>query len=113
MENGQKPLGDNVKIYIGNTPIETHIVCGLLTSQNIDCEVRGEKLFNLQGEVPFDDSTLPYIWLNQPQQVQEAQQMINEYAANLKTPNVDWRCHHCKEMNEGNFALCWCCGESS
>ncbi len=101
-----------MKIYIGETPIETHIVCGLLTSQHIDCEVRGENLFSLQGEVPFDETTHPYIWLNEPEQFQAAKQLIKDYDAHQHFPNVDWRCHQCGEMNEGNFAVCWHCGES-
>ena len=39
-----------MKIFSASNPTEAHIICGLLESENIACEVRGEGLFGLKGE---------------------------------------------------------------
>ncbi|WP_456295913.1 DUF7577 domain-containing protein [Vibrio sp. AK197] len=100
-----------VKIYIGESPVDAHIVCGLLNTDLIDCEVRGDALFSIQGEVPFDDSTAPYIWLNEPSQHVKAKRIIKEFMTYKTRHKADWHCMQCGELNEGNFAICWQCGE--
>lgn len=97
-----------MKIYSAETPTEAHIVCELLKSHHVRCEVRGEGIFSLQGEVPFGESSAPYIWLLDNESRQLAQQLIDEYhSADGKDP---WRCEQCGEMNEPQFGLCWQCG---
>ena len=39
-----------MKIFSASNPTEAHIICGLLESENIACEVRGEDLFGLKGK---------------------------------------------------------------
>ncbi|MDF2153676.1 DUF2007 domain-containing protein [Vibrio sp. CAU 1672] len=100
-----------MKIYIAENPAEAHILCGLLKTENIACEVRGEGLFGLKGEVPFGDETDPYVWLFQPEQQQQAMAIITEY--HNQTAGIlfkDWICPNCNENNEGQFGACWQCG---
>ncbi len=42
-----------MKIYIAKNPAEAHIVCELLKTEQIACEVRGEGMFGLKGELPL------------------------------------------------------------
>ena len=42
-----------MKIFSASNPTEAHIICGLLESENIACEVRGEGLFGLKGFLNF------------------------------------------------------------
>ncbi|MEZ9549197.1 putative signal transducing protein, partial [Vibrio crassostreae] len=56
-----------MKIFSASNPTEAHIICGLLESENISCEVRGEGLFGLKGEIPFTEETDPYVWLYEPE----------------------------------------------
>ena len=37
-----------MKTFSASNPTEAHIICGLLESENIACEVRGEDLFGLK-----------------------------------------------------------------
>lgn len=39
-----------MKIFSAANPTEAHIICGLLESEKIACEVRGEGLFGLKGK---------------------------------------------------------------
>ncbi|MDN3609591.1 putative signal transducing protein [Vibrio ostreicida] len=100
-----------MKLYIADTPPEAHIICELLKTNHIDCEVRGEALFGLQGEIPFCDNAQPYVWLLNPEQREQAQAVIDTHKS---TPvGDDWQCQNCNEMNEVQFAACWQCGRFS
>ena len=68
-----------MKIFSASNPTEAHIICGLLESENIACEVRGEGLFGLKGEIPFTEDTDPYVWLYEPEQANKARVIVNEY----------------------------------
>lgn len=100
-----------MRVYSAATPPEAHIVCELLKSRHIDCEVRGEGLFGLQGEVPFGENSEPYIWLLDEQQLPLAQAIIAEFRS--KQAGSDWPCKECGELNEAQFGVCWQCGASA
>ncbi|NVD06283.1 DUF2007 domain-containing protein [Vibrio sp. JPW-9-11-11] len=100
-----------MKIYSAETPTEAHIVCELLKSKHVQCEVRGEGIFGLQGEVPLGESSAPYIWLLDKTSLSFAKQLIEEYrSAHLGEP---WRCTQCGEINEAQFGVCWQCGDTA
>lgn len=100
-----------MKVYSATTPTEAHIVCELLKAQSIDCEVRGEGVFGLQGEVPFGESSEPYVWLLETDKLHAAQSAIEDY----KRAHVgdDWKCRDCGETNEPQFGVCWQCGATA
>ncbi|TFH90063.1 putative signal transducing protein [Vibrio ouci] len=97
-----------MKIFSAITPTEAHIVCELLKSQYIDCEVRGEGIFGLQGEIPFGESSEPYIWLFDQRDSAKASEIIKEFQSEQR--KQDWQCDECGERNEGQFGACWQCG---
>ena len=99
-----------MKIYSAANPPQAHIVCELLRSQNIECEVRGEGIFGLQGEVPFGEASEPHVWLLNLEEEQQARQLVAQFEQ--PHPEPPWRCSECGEINEGQFALCWQCGTS-
>lgn len=100
-----------MKIFVANNPPQAHIVCELLQTQNIAAEVRGEGLFGLQGELPMDETTQPYVWLLEPSRSSDAQIIIDQYLDETNRV-MEWSCPHCKEVNEGQFGVCWQCGSS-
>jgi len=67
-----------MKIYSASNPPEAHIVCELLKSQDISCEVRGEGIFGLQGEVPFGENSEPYVWLLEPNKRNHLKNIFNK-----------------------------------
>lgn len=68
-----------MKIFSANNPPQAHIVCELLRTNNIDCEVRGEGIFGLQGELPFGESSEPYVWLLDSSQQNKAYEVITQF----------------------------------
>ena len=101
-----------MKLFTAKNPTEAHLVCELLRSERVECEVRGEGLFGLQGELPFGDDTDPYIWLLNPYHEDKALSIVSEYRSEQAKGSEakDWRCSKCGETNEGQFAICWQCG---
>lgn len=103
-----------MKIFVAKNPAEAHIVCGLLLAENIRCEVRGEGLFGLKGEIPFSDDSDPYVWLQRPEQALVAKGVVQDYIFQSES-NIqsNWVCGHCEEENEPQFGACWQCGKPS
>lgn len=100
-----------MKIYIAHNPTDAHLLCELLKQAHIQCEVRGEGLFGLRGELPLSEDTEPYIWLLDEAQHAKAQAIIADYQRPLSAQDTQpWRCTYCGEVNEGQFAICWQCG---
>ncbi|EJN6826402.1 DUF2007 domain-containing protein [Vibrio cidicii] len=99
-----------MRVFTANSPVEAHIVCQLLRSENIECEIRGENLFGLKGELPATSESDPYIWIHEPQQYQAAMKIVSQYL-HQSCVSTYWCCSNCGEENEEQFALCWCCGE--
>ncbi len=100
-----------MKVFIGNSPTEAHIVQQQLEQEGILCEVRGEGVYTLRGEVPFDENTLPYVWLIDHRQLVKAKAIITEWQQQLKsdTERSEWVCPSCHEVNEAQFGACWRC----
>ncbi|MGR5254106.1 putative signal transducing protein [Vibrio astriarenae] len=101
-----------MKIYFAKHPPEAHIVAQMLQQSGIECEVRGESLFSLQGELPFNEETFPHVWLIDIAKYAHAQELVEEY---LRQRNEvkDWQCLECNEENEGQFGACWQCGATA
>ncbi|MDN3701445.1 DUF2007 domain-containing protein [Vibrio artabrorum] len=103
-----------MKIFSASNPTEAHIICGLLESENIACEVRGEGLFGLKGEIPFTEDTDPYVWLCEPEMTDKARLIVSEYQKQQDSIIYEeWRCRKCHEINEAQFGSCWQCGTAS
>lgn len=80
----------------------------MLEQAGIRCSIRNEQLSGALGEIPFLEC-LPELWLVDERRVAEAEAIIA--AARRAAPAAGpWRCAHCGETNEGQFAACWQCG---
>ncbi|WP_114765337.1 putative signal transducing protein [Vibrio rhodolitus] len=100
-----------MKIFSAANPPQAHIVCELLRANGIACEVRGEGIFGLQGEVPFGEASEPHVWLFDIEQAGVAKQLVAQFEQPHSEPS--WQCIECGEVNEGQFAMCWQCGSAA
>ncbi|MGO2508145.1 MAG: putative signal transducing protein [Vibrio hibernica] len=98
-----------MKIYSASTPIEAHIVCGLLQSQGVEVKVYAEDLFSLKGEIPLTSETDPYIWLLNAQDETLARNIIQDYESEESEGGINWQCSSCGEIVEPQFSICWNC----
>ena len=79
----------------------------LLEANNINCHLRNINLSGGIGELPINECW-PEIWVNDERDVALAENLIKATLSNEKS-NVDWNCD-CGEHIEGQFEVCWSCG---
>jgi hypothetical protein len=101
------------KVYIAKHPTEAHLIKGLLESYSISCEVRGESLFGVRGELPITTDTFPSVWIHDDEDFEKARAIVNDYDKGDKDhvpKRSSWKCQKCGEVLEPQFTECWNCG---
>jgi hypothetical protein len=82
----------------------------VLEQVGIGCTVKNEQLSGALGEVPFLEC-LPELWVLNDEDFDRAERLIAELRR--ESPGgQNWRCAHCDEENEAQFAACWNCGQA-
>ena len=94
-----------VCIYTAANAIEGNLVRGLLQSDGIDVELRGEHLVAYPG-VPKISETRVYVPVHQQA---SARAIIRQYESR-NAEQKQWRCEACNETNTAAFEICWNCG---
>jgi hypothetical protein len=82
----------------------------VLEQHGVRCLIKNEQLSGALGEVPFLEC-LPELWVLDESDLSRAESLI----ADLRRPvtgGKNWRCAHCDQENEAQFAACWNCGEA-
>ena len=82
----------------------------VLEQNGIGCTVKNEQLSGALGEVPFLEC-LPELWVLRVADLERAERLIAELRHEAVSGD-SWRCSHCNEENEGQFAACWNCGKA-
>lgn len=82
----------------------------VLEQNGVRCLIKNEQLSGALGEVPFLEC-LPELWVLNDIDLDRAEGLLTELRRE-GTGGQAWRCRHCKEENEAQFAVCWNCGES-
>ncbi len=95
------------KIYSAANLQDASIFRDLLEADGIPCEIRGDHLSNLRGTIPTPDS-YPSIWV-EDSDYEKAIEKIKEYTSQ-QAREEPWICKKCNEDNEGQFTICWNCG---
>jgi hypothetical protein len=70
--------------------------------------IKNEQLSGAIGEIPFIEC-MPELWVLDEAQLSLAHRIIDDFRA-APAAGSDWRCDHCGEINERQFAACWQCG---
>ena len=82
----------------------------LLEQSGISCLIKNDQLSGGLGEIPFLDC-LPELWVLRDEDLTRAQALL-EAVHTTPVERRAWRCGSCGETNEGQFAVCWQCGEA-
>jgi hypothetical protein len=69
------------QVFVAQHPFEAHLVKGLLESNGIAAEIRGESLFGARGETPVTPDTLPSVWVVDDGDASRARGVLAEYRA--------------------------------
>jgi hypothetical protein len=85
-----------------------------LFEADISCFIKNELLAGGTGDLPFTE-TWPELWLHKKSDYPEAIKIVNEFKKTLEDGRdlPDWTCPNCGEDNDGNFGICWSCGQQA
>ncbi len=95
------------RVFQSESLAEVGHLRNLLEHAGIACVIRNEQLSGALGEIPFLEC-LPELWVLHDDELPRARRLIEQQREPVAAP--DWRCAECAELNEGQFAACWCCG---
>lgn len=101
------------RVFIARHSAEAHFVRGLLETEGIQAEVRGEDLSGVRGGVPVTPDTSPSVWIVEDSEAEHAHTLVTRYetGAGLESgASSSWQCSRCGEQVEGQFTSCWKCG---
>ena len=82
----------------------------LLASEGIESFVKNEHMGSVMGEIPFME-IWPELWVRRDLDYDRALQLIDADNVLEESSGEAWRCPHCGEDNEPQFAVCWNCGK--
>lgn len=100
------------EIYRAAHPAQAHLLRGLLESEGIDAVVIGEFGFNVRGEAPITEETLPRVCVVNEADAERARAIAVSFDTGGKgaTGAAPWTCPQCGETIEAQFGECWRCG---
>lgn len=100
-----------MKIYWHNDRFRIYQIKQLLDDNQVPNFIKNEFAIGAIGELsPLE--VMPEVWLTDESWQGKATQLIEQF--NQQPSNMsNWVCDQCHEENEGNFSLCWNCGNSA
>ncbi len=82
----------------------------LLASEGISVFLKNEHFGSIMGEIPFQE-VWPELWIKNDLDYDRAMQLIDSNGLSQESPVASWSCEACRIENEGQFSVCWSCGE--
>ena len=77
------------RVYVATTPVDAQFVKAFLESAGIAASVRGEHLFALRGSLPMNDETLPSVWIEDEEDLEQAHRLLAQLEARARLRPVD------------------------
>lgn len=100
------------RIYSEPTPLFIHQLKDLLEEQGIATIIKNEFLAGGVGELPPTE-VWPELWVVDKEDKGPAKRIVDEFIQSSKSSPQDWTCNCCGEHIEGQFNICWNCGEEN
>lgn len=100
-----------LKVFDAQHHAEAHYVQGLLQSEGLAAEVRGESLFTTVEGASVIPGMRPEVWLLDESQRLAALALLERYRSGAAFPggrDGPWTCA-CGEVHEPQFTSCWRC----
>ncbi len=98
------------KIYSAESLTILYLLKSKLESQNIGCFIKNEEP-PVAGEIP-PIIAWPELWVLDDNQYIAALNIVQGELSELTKIKSPWQCPNCKEHLEGQFDVCWKCGQS-
>lgn len=97
-------------IYSAANIVEAQLIVDELQAGGMQAKITGSYLSGAIGELPPTD--VIGVWLNEPQHLERARDIIDAFEASRNQPERDWRCNQCAEEVGREFGACWQCGQA-
>ncbi len=98
-----------LKIYEAENQFDAQLVLDKLLSADLEAVMKGQFLSGAIGELPT--AGLITVWLVHPDDESKGQIIVEEFESHKRHTNPPQKCPGCSEIIEGNFLLCWNCGD--
>ncbi len=96
------------KLYVSSDIGLLNLLKSQLETENIVALIKNE-FPPAAGEVPSVVAS-PELWVINDEDYTTAGNILNEFLNASTQPKENWTCTHCGELLEGQFELCWKCG---
>jgi hypothetical protein len=98
------------KVFVSQNLVEVEMRKERLEQAGIRCMIKNQRSSGLAGEVPFTE-VFPELWVIQDQNYDRARQLLEDGPILLPSNENCWTCAGCGERHEGQFVICWNCGQ--
>jgi hypothetical protein len=100
------------RVYSEPNPIFIHQLRELLEEKGISSVIKNELLSGGVGELPPTE-VWPELWVMNKADCNAAKKVVDEFMQSIKSNLKAWRCVGCGEEIEGQFNICWSCGQEN
>lgn len=98
------------RIYSEPNPIFIHQIKDLLEEKGIHSIIKNEHLSGGVGELPPTE-IWPELWVVNKEDKRPAERLVEGFLESIKAKPGHWKCSDCGEEIEGQFNICWNCGQ--
>jgi Putative prokaryotic signal transducing protein len=98
------------QVFVSQDLIEVEMRKERLEQAGIQCMIKNQRSSSLAGEIPFVE-IFPELWVIQDEDYYRARQLLEEETDLLPSNQDFWTCSGCGERHEGQFGVCWECGQ--
>jgi hypothetical protein len=99
-------------LYQARDRLEAQLLRDFLDRHLVDAVVLGDYLSGAVGELPADIS--PTVWVLDNEDLERGRDLLARFHADSvrRGSTPAWTCEGCGESVEGDFDLCWNCGQT-
>lgn len=99
------------RVYSHQNPAMVYHAKNLLENRGIEAIIKGEHLAAATGGIAPTDAWVE-LWVVEEGQVEEALRIVEDALDESEVAEAPpWTCPNCGEEVEGQFAVCWKCGQ--
>lgn len=100
------------RVYSEPNPIFIHHLKDLLEDKGIKSIIKNELLSGGVGDLPPTE-VWPELWVINKEDKMPAERIVDEFLQSIKANSESWKCTSCGEEIEGQFNICWSCGQET
>ena len=100
------------RVYSEPSPIFIHHLKDLLEDKGIEAIIKNELLSGGVGDLPPTE-VWPELWVMNKEDKMPAERIVDEFLQSIKAKSEGWKCSSCGEQIEGQFNICWRCGQET